>query len=96
MSNWKKWTLSAILFGLRRRELDSKFMDLDRGDALAADVRARLLDPEIFNTPIPPIALAGIEIAGDPPSLPELILRFLEARADETDIAIAGGIGLNS
>ena len=96
MSNWKKWTLSAILFGLRRRELDSKFMDLDSGDSLAADVRARLLRSEIFNTPIPPIALAGIEIPGHPPTLPELILRFLEARADETDIAIAGGIGLTS
>lgn len=92
----KKWTLSAVLFGLRRREIDSAFMDLESGDSLAKKMKARLRDQKIRQTPIPEIALAGIEIPSDPPSLPELILRFLEARADETDIAIAGGIGLIS
>lgn len=100
LNNWNKWTLSAILFGLRKREVNRDFLDLNSGSKedvkLAKALRQKLRNSVIYKTKIPPLALNGIEISGDPPTLPELILRFLEARADETDIAIAGGIGMTS
>lgn len=99
-ANWKKWTLSAILFGLRKREVEGDFLDLDgpesRRKTLALALQKRLRAPEIYNTGIPKLALKEINITGTPPTLPELILRFLEARADDTDVEIAGGIGLTS
>ena len=99
-SHWLKWTLAAILYGLRRRELDHGFLNLDSGNPenqnLAKNLQTRLRDARIYSTKIPDLALKGISVLGVAPSLPELILRFLEARADETDIAIAGGIGLTS
>ena len=99
-SNWKKWTLSAILFGLRVRELHSDFLPLKFGPKkerhLAVKLREQLLTPEILTTPIPPLALAGINVGPNPPTLSELVLRFLEARATDSDIKLAGGIGLSS
>ena len=99
-SNWKKWTLSAILFGLRVRELHTDFLSLDSGPRkerhLAVKLREQLMKPEILTTPIPPLALAGINVGPNPPTLSELVLRFLEARANDADIKLAGGIGLSS
>lgn len=98
--NWKKWTLSAVLYGLRVRELKPDFLSLNDGPEeelkLAEEIREKLRRENIHRTVIPKLALRGLRIDGDPPTLPELILRFLEAKADDTDIKIAGGIGLTS
>jgi hypothetical protein len=59
-------------------------------------LKEQLLTPEILNTPIPPLALVGINVGPNPPTLSELVLRFLEARATDKDIKLAGGIGLSS
>lgn len=99
-SNWKKWTLSAILFGLRIRELQPDFLSLESSPhkerELVLKLKEQLLTPEILDTPIPPLALAGINVGPNPPTLSELVLRFLEARATDKDIKLAGGIGLSS
>ena len=55
-----------------------------------------LLTPKILNTPIPPLALSRINVGPKPPTLGELVLRFLEAQATDTYIKLVGGIGLSS
>lgn len=98
--NWKKWTLAAILYGLRVRELIPDFLSLETGPQkeknLAAKIQDQLSKPEILLTKIPELALKGIDTGDEDPRLGALVLRFLEARATETDIALAGGIGLSS
>lgn len=98
--NWKKWTLLAILFGLRIRELHPNFLSLESGPKkehhLAVKLREQLLTPIILTTPIPPLASAGIQVGPKQSTLGELVLRFLEARATDSDIDLAGGIGLSS
>ena len=101
--NWLKWTLSALLFGLRIRELNPDFMRCtkpakksslpDREVRLANRIKKQLAHPKIIETRIPPFALAGLEMGDNPPSLSELVIRFLEAEADESDLKLAGGIG---
>ncbi len=99
-SNWKKWTLSAILFGLRLREVYPDFLSIETGpkveQQLAIQLKEQLMIPKILLTKIPEFALKGIEVGDDEPRLGALVLKFLEARADAKDIALAGGIGLSS
>tara|TARA_B110001469_G_C9490630_1_gene245533 strand:- start:91 stop:753 length:663 start_codon:yes stop_codon:yes gene_type:complete len=98
--NWKKWTLAAILYGLRVREVIPDFLSLEDGPACEIDLALKLQEqlrvPSILTTPIPPLALAGINVGPNPPTLGGLVLRFLEARADDSDLELAGGIGLSS
>jgi hypothetical protein len=96
-SNWQKWTLSALLFGLRIREVYSDFLSVEDGPAgekkLAETLRKQLKNPTIQKTSIPPLALKGLDTGENPPNLADLVLRFLEAEASENDIELAGGIG---
>lgn len=98
--NWKKWTLAAILFGLRIREIYPDFLSCETGPinerALALKIKEQLQVPSILLTKIPKFALKGIDVGDDEPRLGALVLKFLEARADAKDIALAGGIGLSS
>lgn len=120
--NWLKWTLSALLFGLRVREVYPDFLpckkptvvfDADESDSSAASVDlydveeehklARLLlrrlkHENIYHERIPPASLAGLDrgLREDAPTLPELVIRFLGSTATESDMIIAGGIGLTS
>jgi hypothetical protein len=99
-NNWLKWTLSAILFGLRIREVFPDFLNPKAGAKdeveLANRIIEQLYNDRIYKTKIPPLALKGFPAGEDPPTLPELIIRFIEAKADDTDIELAGGIGLAS
>ena len=98
--NWKKWTLAAILFGLRIREIFPDFLSLSespvREQKLAVKLKEQLEVPSILLTKIPKFALKGIDVGDDEPRLGALVLKFLEAKADAKDIALAGGIGLSS
>ena len=105
-AHWLKWTLSALLFGLRIRELNPDFMRCtkptnksslpEKEVQLANRIKKQLAHPKIIEEPIPPFALAGLDKGDNPPSLSELVIRFLEAEADESDLKLAGGIGLVS
>ena len=67
-----------------------------REQKLAVKLKEQLEVPSILLTKIPKFALKGIEVGDDEPRLGELALKFLEAKADAKDIALAGGIGLSS
>jgi hypothetical protein len=98
--NWKKWTLGAILYGLRIREIFPDFLSFETGPSREREIAVKLKEqlevPSILLTKIPKFALKGIDIGDDDPRLGALVLKFLEARADAKDIALAGGIGLSS
>jgi hypothetical protein len=98
--NWKKWTLAALLYGLRVREVIPDFLSLEDGPAqeveLATRLKEQLSDPEILLTKIPELALKGIDTGRQQPRLGALVRRFLEARASKEDLKLAGGIGLSS
>lgn len=109
--NWLKWTLSALLFGLRVREVYPDFLpvndpsitnvldsELYEEYELVCVLRKRLKHVKIYNERIPPAGLAGLDpgIRKGAPTLPELVLRFLNITATDGDLAIAGGIGLTS
>jgi hypothetical protein len=110
-NNWLKWTLSALLFGLRVREVYPSFLpakdpsvaevsdsELYEEYELVCLLKKRLKHTKIYNEPIPPAGLAGLDVnqRADAPTLPELVIRFLESTATEADMAIAGGIGRSS
>jgi hypothetical protein len=61
-------------------------------------LKKRLKHTKIYNEPIPPASLAGLDVSqrADAPTLPELVIRFLESTASEADMVIAGGIGRSS
>jgi hypothetical protein len=98
--NWKKWTLAALLYGLRVREVIPDFLSLEDGPTqeveLATRLKEQLSEPEILLTKIPDLALKGIDTGGQQPRLGDLVRRFLEARASKEDLKLAGGIGLSS
>lgn len=110
-NNWLKWTLSALLFGLRVREVYPSFLpakdpsvtevldsELCEEYELMCLLKKRLKHTKIYNEPIPPASLAGLDVSqrADAPTLPELVIRFLESTATEADMVIAGGIGRSS
>ena len=98
--NWKKWTLAALLYGLRVREVIPDFLSLEDAPAkeleLATRLKEQLSNPEILLTKIPKLALKGIDTGSQQPRLGALVLKFLEARASKEDLKLAGGIGLSS
>ena len=63
--------------------------------ALASKIRDQLRNSKLPPTPIPTYALKGLGARLNPPNFGELVLRFLGAKADETDIKLAGGSGRN-